>query len=165
MLPYKQPDPQPDHPGYTEEELAILDKAARKVVQWKMTVPAIMTLESVKPLNFIGSQAMVFFEPIVQSVFSIKDYETFRTMLERRETLELLLLRIEAFDAVAFRKERLFKKLQKDYLRQQSWFYRFKSAIIGFRVPPHLEAEWKAKLDAIDAAEAAASAKPTEGSA
>ncbi len=136
---------------YTEEERALLDKVAKKVVEWKMAVPAIMTLESVKPLNFIGAQAMIFFEPIVQSLLNLKDYDTFRGMLERRESVEMLLLRIEHFDAIASRKDKLFKKLQKEYLKSQSWGFRLKSSMLGFRVPKHLEADWKAKLDAIDA--------------
>jgi len=45
----------------------------------------------------------------------------------------------------------LFNKLKKEYLRTQTTGFRVKSALIGFRVPKHLEADWKAKLDAIDA--------------
>jgi hypothetical protein len=136
---------------YTDYEKELLDKLAKKVVHWKMTAPAIMALESVKPLNYIGSQAMVFFEPIVQTIFNLKDYDTVRQMLERRETIEMLLLRIEFFDAIAKRKEKLFSKLKKEYLKTQTTGFRLKSAIVGFRVPKHLEADWKARLDAIDA--------------
>jgi hypothetical protein len=136
---------------YNAEEKELLDKLAKKVVHWKMTAPAIMALESVKPLNYIGSQAMVFFEPMIQTIFNLKDYDTMRQMLERRETIEMLLLRIEFFDAIAVRKEKLFKKLKKEFLRSQTTGYRIQSAIIGFRVPKHLENDWKAKLDAIDA--------------
>lgn len=136
---------------FSEDERALVDRVAKKVIEWKMAIPAIMTLESMKPLNFIGAQAMVFFEPIVQSLLNLKDYDTFRTMLERRESVEFLLLRIEHFDAISYRKEKVFKKLQKQYLKTQTWGYRLKSSMLGFRVPKHLEAEWKAKLDAIDA--------------
>jgi hypothetical protein len=146
---------------YNDEEKALLDKLAKKVVHWKMTAPAIMTLESVKPLNYIGSQAMVFFEPIIQTIFNLKDYDTMRQMLERRETIEMLLLRIEFYDAIARRKEKLFNKLKKEYLRTQTTGFRIKSALIGFRVPKHLETEWKAKLDAIDAE--MAESQPTGG--
>ncbi len=137
--------------AFSDDERALLDKVAKKVVEWKMAVPAIMTLESVKPLNFIGAQAMIFFEPIVQSLLNLKDYDTFRGMLERRESVEALLLRIEHFDAISYRKERVFKKLQKQYLKSQSWGYRLKSSMLGFRVPKHLEQDWKAKLDAVEA--------------
>lgn len=140
-------EPQPE---LSEHESELLDKLARKVVHWKMAVPAIVALESVKPLNYIGSQAMVFFEPMVQALFNFKDYDTFRTMMERRETIELLLQRIEHFDAIAARREKLFRKLKRAYLRKQTFWYRTKSAVIGFRVPDHLRDEWKAKLDALE---------------
>ena len=79
----------------TEKEAAIMHKIAAKVVEWKMTVPAILFLESVKPLNYIGAQAMVFFEPFVQALFNIAEYDTFREMMERRENVERLLQKIE----------------------------------------------------------------------
>jgi hypothetical protein len=151
FFPLNSPDEKKITEKYNAEEKELLDKLAKKVVYWKMTAPAIMALESVKPLNYIGSQAMVFFEPIVQTIFNLKDYDTMRQMLERRETIEMLLLRIEFFDAIAQRKEKLFKKLKKEYLRTQTAGFRFKSAMIGFHVPKHLEGDWKAKLDAIDA--------------
>jgi ASC-1-like (ASCH) protein len=138
-------------PPFSDDERALLDKVAKKVVEWKMAIPAIMTLESVKPLNFISAQAMIFFEPMVQTLLNLKDYDMFRSMLERRESIEALLLRIEHFDAISYRKEKVFKKLQKEYLKSQSWTYRLKSSVLGFRVPKHLEQEWKAKLDAVEA--------------
>ena len=138
-LPLRGPDSdKDDKQQLTEHESELLDKVAKKVVQWKMSVPAIMALETVKPLNYIGSQAMVFFEPIVQAVFNFKDYDAFRLMMERRETIELLLQRIEHFDAFAVRKEKLFKKLKKEYLKKQTFGYRLKSSILGFKVPLHL---------------------------
>jgi hypothetical protein len=66
----------------TPEQQEIMDKIAKKVVLWKMSVPAILFLESVKPLNYIGSQMLVFFEPFVQTLFSWKDYDEFRKMME-----------------------------------------------------------------------------------
>ncbi|MCK4856893.1 MAG: hypothetical protein KAT58_02890 [candidate division Zixibacteria bacterium] len=155
-------DQEGKEPQYTDHERELIDKVARKVVHWKMTVPAIVALESVKPLNYIGSQAMVFFEPMVQAVFNFADYDTFRMMMERRETIEILLQRIEHFDALALRKEKLFKRLKKAYLKKQSFGFKFKSAILGFRVPQHLEKEWKAKLDAIEKEQASKEEKPSK---
>ena len=135
-------------PELNEHEKELLDKVAKKVVYWKMTVPAIMALESVKPMNYIGAQAMVFFEPIVQALFNFQDYDTFRQMMERRQTLEDLLQRIEHFDAIAYRKEKKFRKLKREYLKKQSLGFRVKSAIVGFKVPRHLEEQWKAEIEA-----------------
>jgi hypothetical protein len=101
-----------------EEPLAprqeeILDKIAAKVVQWKMAVPAIMFLESVKPLSYIGSQVMVFFEPFVHALFNLPEYNEFQQMMEKRENVERLLQRIEKFDAEAYEEEKKRKKEAK----------------------------------------------------
>ncbi len=108
-----------------QEEAAVLDKLARKTVEKGMTVPAILLLESVKPLNFIGSQVLVFFEPIVQTVFNFKDYDTFRCALEKRESIEILITRIEAFDAVAQKREKAIKKWYKQEKKKWKWYQRY----------------------------------------
>jgi len=97
----------------TPKQEEILDKISRKVVQWKMAVPAIMFLESVKPLSYIGSQVMVFFEPFVHALFSIPAYNEFQQMMEKRENVERLLQRIEKFDAEAYQEEKRRKKEAK----------------------------------------------------
>ncbi len=74
----------------------LIEKIARKVVDWRLTAPAIVILESSKPISFVASQVLVFFDPIVKSFFNIRDYERFYTMIEDRENLERLILAIEA---------------------------------------------------------------------
>jgi hypothetical protein len=163
-LPLKGPEGEEPEDQFSEHENELLDKVAKKVVHWKMSVPAIVALESVKPLNYIGSQAMVFFEPMVQAIFNIADYDTFRKMMERRESIEMLLQRIEHYDAFAARKEKLFKKLKKRYLKDKSFGFRLKTALIGFKVPEELRDEWKARMDELDAeAEATHPAGPKSG--
>lgn len=76
---------------YTE----LIEKIAIRVVEWRMTIPAIVILETGKPLSFVASQVMVFFEPIVQSLFSFKAYREFYEMLEDRENIERLIQAIE----------------------------------------------------------------------
>ena len=128
------------------EERELLEKVAKKVVAWRMTVPPILFLESVKPLNYIGAQAMVFFEPIVQSIFSIKDYDTFRVAMERRETIEILIQIIEKHDAVAYRKEKLIKKKIKAAKKHWTWYQRY----LGIK-QPKIEID-PAELEAIEKA-------------
>ena len=77
----------------------LVEKLARAVVDRNLTAPAIFMLESMKPLSFIGSQVMVFLDPLVRSVFTLKNYDDVRLALEERENVELLLVRIEALDA------------------------------------------------------------------
>jgi hypothetical protein len=113
------PKPRGEEQKLTPQQEEILDKIARKVVYWKMSVPAILFLESVKPLNYIGSQMMAFFEPFVQTLFSWKDYEEFRKMMEERGTIELLLQRIEKLEAEREEKEKKEKKRLKEERRKK----------------------------------------------
>jgi hypothetical protein len=96
---------EPEQPQlYAEEDIpverkqALLGKLAQEIVDRRLAVPAIMLLETVKPLSFLGSQALIFIEPIVQSVFSFKNYREVTLMLEKRENVELLLQEIEQRD-------------------------------------------------------------------
>jgi hypothetical protein len=80
-----------------------------------MTVPAILFLESVKPLSFVGSQAMYFFEPMVRALFPLPEYERLASLMERRESVEELLVRIERRDE----EERLTQRERKQRERDE----------------------------------------------
>jgi hypothetical protein len=82
-----------------ERKKILLEGLAKGIVERRLTAPAIFFLESVKPLNFIGSQAMIFFEPIIRSVFPFKTYSEFAILLQDRETLELLIQEVERLDS------------------------------------------------------------------
>ncbi len=75
---------------------ALLDGVAARVCEWHMEVPAILTLESVKPLSLVGSQAMFFFEPIVLSLFHWPGYRRLAELIEQREHVDSLIAMIEA---------------------------------------------------------------------
>lgn len=104
----------------TPQQEEILIKIAQKVIHWKMSVPAILFLESVKPLNYVGSQMMAFFEPFVQTLFSWKDYDECRRMMEERGTVNKLLQKIEQLDVEAQSKEKALKQERK-LRRKKEW--------------------------------------------
>ena len=85
----------PEAKPLTPRQEEILERLAAKVVEWKMSVPAILFLESVKPLNYVGSQVLVFFSPIVNGLFTVRDYDEFVALMEERGSIERLLKRIE----------------------------------------------------------------------
>jgi hypothetical protein len=70
-------------------------RIARRVARYEMCGPMVLLLESMKPLSFIASQALVVAQPAVQSVLELKDYYTFRKLLEDRSRLEDLVRAIE----------------------------------------------------------------------
>ena len=79
-----------------EKDRALLEAVARRIAEWRMEVPAVLTLESVKPLSLLGSQAMFFFEPLVLSLFHWPGYRRFAELMEHREHVEHFIQMIEA---------------------------------------------------------------------
>ncbi len=84
-----------DSAKLSDEEIALLEKLAAYVVRRKMSVPAIMFLESIQPLNFIGNQAATFFKPIITNFFPAHEYNRLIGILEKREALNILIRKIE----------------------------------------------------------------------
>lgn len=99
--------------GMSEEDLAFLDRLAGWIAERRMATPAVLFLESVKPMSFVGSQAMVFFEPVVKAFVTGHGYTRFATLMERRENMEIFLQRIEAADRIQQERERKPKEPSK----------------------------------------------------
>jgi hypothetical protein len=81
-----------------ERREEILTKIAQKVVDLKLTPVAIVMLESSKPLSFVGSQLMVFLQPVVTSIFPFHQYDEVAALLEDRANVETLIQRIEKLE-------------------------------------------------------------------
>lgn len=73
----------------------ILGKIAGEIVDRRLSAPAIMFLESMKPLSFIGSQLMVMANPFVQVLFNSRTYWEVTVLLEDRKNVEYLIQEIE----------------------------------------------------------------------
>jgi hypothetical protein len=80
----------------TPDEEALLERIARRVVELRLELPAILTLETVRPVSLLAGQAMTFFAPFVQGVLALPDYERCARLIERREAVAALVRRIEA---------------------------------------------------------------------
>jgi hypothetical protein len=76
---------------FTADERALVERMARIIVQRRLTTPAVMALESARPLSFIGSQVLAFFGPLLSAVFSRQDSDRLTHLLERRHSLDLII--------------------------------------------------------------------------
>lgn len=77
------------------EQRALLERAATWIVRRGLTTPAIIALETCKPLNFLGSQFLIAFSPFVQAMFKGEDYHKFALVLEKDANVELFIQLIE----------------------------------------------------------------------
>jgi hypothetical protein len=84
-----------------DQDRALIERLARKIVEKKLETPALFFLEMSRPLSFLAGQAMIFLGPIVQAVYPVKDYARIAALLEKRENVDLL---IEAIEREARRK-------------------------------------------------------------
>jgi hypothetical protein len=89
----------PDAEVFTTEDLALLERVADAVVKRGMTAPATVFLESLGPMNFLGSQALHFLTPIVEWAINAKEVEQVARLLERRDTISRLIAIIETKSA------------------------------------------------------------------
>jgi len=76
----------------------VLTKIAQKVVDLRLAPVAIVMLESGKPLSFVGSQLMVFFQPIVTALFPFHQYDEIAALFEDRSNVEALIQMIEKLE-------------------------------------------------------------------
>ncbi len=108
--------------GKEREVPPLLTRLAREIVDRSLSAPAIMFLESTKPLSFIGSQIMVFLSPFVKAFWDGASYDQLASLLEDRENIELLLgeiERIEAERSAAERQEKARRKAERELLKAQ----------------------------------------------
>ena len=77
------------------EQHALLEKLANWIVRRNLVAPAIISLETVKPLNFLVSQMLIASSPFVQAFFKGEQYHKIALILEKDENVELLIQLIE----------------------------------------------------------------------
>jgi hypothetical protein len=106
-----------DESTLAPEERGVLDKIARQVNQRGLVTPFIVFLQSNRHMNWMGSQAMVFAQPIADLMNSIDlirlfvdkllrlfglqltldDYNILMKAFEKRYSIEYLIQRMEAY--------------------------------------------------------------------
>ena len=87
---------QPDSMTFSKEDEELMARVADAIVKRDMAAPATVFLESMGPMNFLGSQALHFLGPILECAFSVKDVEQVARLLERRDAIPRLIALIEA---------------------------------------------------------------------
>ena len=85
----------PPHDNFTVEDVALLERVARAIVTRGMTTPATLFLESMGPMNFLGSQALHFLSPIIEFALSGTELTQIARLLERRDSISRLIALIE----------------------------------------------------------------------
>ncbi len=88
-----------------EQDLAIerktdefLRRLAKEIVARQMSAPAVLLLESVRPVSPIGNQVMHVIAPLYKSVFESESFDNLSELLSDRRNLEQLIHEIECLE-------------------------------------------------------------------
>jgi hypothetical protein len=76
---------------WSAQERELVERLARFVVRRRMTTPALMALETGRPLNFIGSQFLVFLSPFLKFIFSPAECDLFAEILQKRHSIDFII--------------------------------------------------------------------------
>lgn len=93
-------EPGPQTP--TPEQQGPVDWFCRQVAKRRLATPGMVALEVSRPLNFIGSQVMLFFSPAVWALARRQGYENYKqfaAFMEKRGSIDYLIRRIEEIEA------------------------------------------------------------------
>jgi hypothetical protein len=74
-----------------------IEDVAREIQLYGMTGPAMLFLESSRPYRALGSQAMLFFDPALRTIFGSGSDAMYR-VLSDESGIERLLERLEELD-------------------------------------------------------------------
>ena len=111
-----------------EKAVKLIDRMARFIAERRMAAAAIMTIESLRPLNNIGAQVMYFLAPFAEVFFNSRDYQEFAVILQDNKYISLLVKRLDELDNELYREERekrrLLRKRRNNKIKQ---FFGFKS--------------------------------------
>jgi extradiol dioxygenase family protein len=80
----------------TDAEAAAVDSVVGFIDRFGMHVPAILALESMRPLTFVGSQFMHLLTPSLGAFLTVTQWEAMASLLEERDGVEYVIQRIEA---------------------------------------------------------------------
>lgn len=77
-----------------ERREQLIGELAARIARWGLIPPAILFLEVNKPFSFIGSQALLLFQPLFSLMFGDRVVE-YAQLFEDRASVERLLQRLE----------------------------------------------------------------------
>jgi len=95
----------------TEKQDELLKKIAYAIAIRGMTAPTIFFLESVQPLNYIGSQFMAYLEPFITFIVPREEYNDIQQILEQRKGIDYFLTILEDEE---FKKQQHEKMVKED---------------------------------------------------
>jgi len=97
-----------DRPGPAEPtavQRRVVERVCVEIVKRRLTTPALIFLETSRPLNYLGAQALHFLRPIATVILDGEGYGCFTEFLEQRGSVDYFCNRIQELEIEADRKQ------------------------------------------------------------
>lgn len=92
---------EPDGPAQpTPEQQPVIDAWCRRIVEREMALPAILFLESSRPLGPLAAQSLIFLQPWFELVLDRNELRLLTSFLEKRGSFDYLCSRLEEMSTV-----------------------------------------------------------------
>lgn len=82
----------------TAPQKAVVDRICSEIARRHLATPALLFLETFRPLNYLGSQILHFFQPVATAILDPERFRHFAQFLEQRGSVDYLCRRIEDFE-------------------------------------------------------------------
>lgn len=79
----------------TDAEREVIDRLCGVIVSRGLVTPALVFLESVRPLNYVSAQTLHFFAPFISALGDTHSFNEFAHFLERRGAIDYLCQRLD----------------------------------------------------------------------
>ncbi len=97
-----------------ERKKALIDKIATEIVKRGLETPAIMFLETIKPLAWVGAElSIVYVMPFVKAYIQHPIVDEIVALFHDRDAIEQLIRRIEELVELEKEKEKALKEARK----------------------------------------------------
>jgi len=90
--------PTDDPSALTDAERELAQWLARELVERRLGGPALFLLDSLTPMNFVMSQLMAFFTPVIKILSDQSKIDRFQEMLEKREAIPYICAEIHQLE-------------------------------------------------------------------
>ena len=81
-----------------DQDMKFLKNLAHRIINSGLITPAVFFLEIIKPMSLLGSHALIFLGPILNSFIQSENYYRKVEVFEKPENIETLLQMIEKID-------------------------------------------------------------------
>jgi hypothetical protein len=81
----------------TQYQDQLIEELAERISSLGLRTPAIILLESNKPLSFLIGQTLLFFQPLLGFLMGEEKVKLYVKLLEERDNVERLLRRLESW--------------------------------------------------------------------